>query len=52
MESINAYSATAVDPLLGDPLPTVRHAMQLIWQAFGYRHCLLFDAQGNWVDPS
>jgi hypothetical protein len=52
MESINAYSVTTIDALLGDPLPTVRQAMQLIWQAFGYRNCLLLDSDGNWVEAS
>jgi hypothetical protein len=49
MESINAYRETTVDALLADPLVLVRDAMQLIWQAFGYPRCLLFDTDGRWV---
>jgi hypothetical protein len=49
VEAVNAYSETSVDDLLADPLPSVRHAMQVIWQAFGYRQCLLFDSDGAWV---
>ena len=37
MEMINAYRETTVDALLTDPMPTVRSAMDLIWQAFGYQ---------------
>ena len=48
MEMINAYRETTVDALLADPMPAVRSAMDLIWQAFGYRSCLLFDASGQW----
>jgi hypothetical protein len=49
MESINSYRETTVDALLADPLALVRDSMQLIWQAFGYPRCLLFDTDGRWV---
>ena len=49
MEFINAYHEATVDALLADPLPVVREAMELIWQAFGYPRCLLFDETGTWV---
>jgi hypothetical protein len=49
IEAINAYNETTVDSLLTDPLSHVRDAMQVIWQAFGYNRCLLFDADGDWV---
>jgi hypothetical protein len=49
VEFINAYHEATVDALLADPLPVVREAMELIWQAFGYPRCLLFDETGTWV---
>ncbi len=49
VEAVVAYRETTVDTLLADPLPLVRDAMQLIWQAFGQSTCLLFDANGAWV---
>jgi hypothetical protein len=49
LEFVNAYREITVDELLADPLPLVRDTMELIWHAFGYRQCLLFDADGRWV---
>lgn len=49
VEAVNAYRETTVDALLADPLPLVRDTMQVLWQAFGYRRCLLFDQAGEWV---
>ena len=49
MEAVNAYRETTVNALLADPLPLVRDSMELIWQAFGYRRCLLFDDGGEWI---
>jgi hypothetical protein len=48
-DAINAYRETSTDELLDDPTPTVRHAMDLIWQGFGVNRCFLFDDDGKWT---
>jgi hypothetical protein len=48
VEWIGTRCEVVVDDLLADPTPTVRDAMDRIWQAFGINRCLLFDEQGNW----
>jgi hypothetical protein len=50
VEFINAYEESTVDALSADPLPIVRGTMELVWQAFGYPRCLLFDEVGGWIE--
>ncbi len=49
-ENLNCYREVSTDELLVDPTPTVKEAMDLIWQAFGIERCLLFDQEGNRVE--
>jgi hypothetical protein len=49
VEAVSLYRETTVDALLANALPLTREAMEHVWQAFGYRRCLLFDPTGNWT---
>jgi hypothetical protein len=48
-EYVQAERDIAVDELLEDPLPVVRHLMTRIWQYFGHRYCALFAEDGSWA---
>jgi hypothetical protein len=48
VEALGAYREVGTDELLNDPTPTVREAMDRIWQGFGLARCTLFDQQGAW----
>jgi hypothetical protein len=39
----------SVDELQLDPTPTVRGAMDVLWQGFGVTSCPYFDQDGNWT---
>lgn len=39
--------STDVWAMVQSPLEIVRHFMDLVWSAYGYRRCLLFNEQGG-----
>jgi schlafen family protein len=50
VDELESSHEVSTEDLLSDPTPTVRAAMDALWQGFGIARCLLFDAEGNWAD--
>jgi hypothetical protein len=49
-EWVGVTSEVSVDELRANPLPTVRSAMDVIWQGFGVERCPYFDREiGAWI---
>jgi hypothetical protein len=48
VEWIGLRQDVAVDELQQDPTPTVRKAMDVLWQGFGVTRCPYFDQGGDW----
>jgi len=49
VEWVGLHQEVSVDDLQLDPTPTVRSAMDVIWQGFGVTRCPYFDQNGNWT---
>lgn len=49
VEWMGLRQEVSVDDLQQDPTPTVRSAMDVIWQGFGVARCPYFDQNGNWT---
>lgn len=47
-EWVGLTEDTNVDTLLDDPMPLVHHAMDTIWQGYGFDSCWLFSAEGEY----
>lgn len=51
VEWMGHFREVSVNDLLLDPTPTVREAMDVIWQGFGVQRCPYFDHEtGAWKD--
>jgi Schlafen, AlbA_2 len=48
VEWVGNCREVSVDELQLDPTPTVRAAMDVIWQGFGVEKCPYFDREGAW----
>lgn len=50
VEWVGHCREVSVEELQLDPTPTVRAAMDVIWQGFGVEECPYFDKDGDWTD--